>query len=264
MTLKAISATPHYEEDEKKLIYVVVMVELVGEVAVLLLSIVVVLVATWTTLAALLTVVAMWTTLAVVAAWATWTLLVAFWLLEQHAMRELVFAGLRINLKQLDLDVVTLLDSSLLYGLQALPENLGDVEQAFLARKDLDEATVRHDALYHAIVNLANLRQGHDALDFCHCRVDALLVRSRNLHVTDTVGLVDGDSGTCVLLHLLDNLAAGANDGSDELLRNVECLNAWHLRLELLAWLRDGLHHLAHDVLAAGLSLHESLLDDVE
>ena len=42
------------------------MVELVGEVAVLLLSIVVVLVATWTTLAALLTVVAMWTTLAVV------------------------------------------------------------------------------------------------------------------------------------------------------------------------------------------------------
>ena len=81
---------------------------------------------------------------------------------------------------------------------------------------------------------------------------------------TDTVGLVDGDSGASVLLHLLDNLSAGADDGSDELLRNVECLDAWHLWLELLTRLRDGLHHLAHDVLTSGLGLHEGFLDDVE
>ena len=194
----------------------------------------------------------------------TRTLLVALGLVEQHTVRELVLTGLRIDLKQLDLDVVALLDASLLDGLQALPLDLGDVEQTFLARQDLDEAAVRHDALHHTVVDLTYLRQGHDALDLGDGGVDALLIRSRHLHVTHTVALVDGDGRACVFLHLLDNLSARANDSADELLGDVEGNDAGHLRLHLLTGLADGLHHFAHDMLTTGLGLHESLFDDVK
>jgi hypothetical protein len=44
--------------------------------------------------------------------------------LNQYTMRELVLTCLRINLKELHLNVVTLLDTSLLNGLKTLPVNL--------------------------------------------------------------------------------------------------------------------------------------------
>ncbi len=160
--------------------------------------------------------------------------------------------------------MVAFLDTSLLDSLEALPLNLRDVEQTFLTRQNLDEAAVRHDALHHTVVHLTHLGQGDDALDLGDGSVDALLVRSRHLHMTHTVGLVDGDGSASVFLHLLDNLSARANDGTDEFLGDVESLDAGHLRLQLLARLADGLHHLAHNMLTASLGLHEGLLNDVE
>ena len=93
------------------------MVELVREIL-MLLAVVMVLVAAWTTLGTILTVSA-WTALAALTltAWTTLTLLITFRLLFEDAMRELVLASLRINLKELDLDVVTLVDASLLDSL---------------------------------------------------------------------------------------------------------------------------------------------------
>ncbi len=78
------------------------------------------------------------------------------------------------------------------------------------------------------------------------------------------VGLIDGDGRASVFLHLLDDLSARANHGSDELLGDVEGLNAGNLRLQLSARLRDGLHHLVHDVLAASLGLHQRTLNDLK
>lgn len=85
------------------------------------------------------------TTLATLTTGTALTLHVTLGLLHQHTVRELVLASLRIDLKELHLDVVALLDTSLLNGLQALPSNLRDVEQTLLARHDLYEAAVRHD-----------------------------------------------------------------------------------------------------------------------
>ena len=95
----------------------IVVVELVREIL-MLLAVVMVLVAAWTTLGTILPVSA-WTALAALTltAWATLTLLIAFRLLFEDAVRELVLASLRINLKELDLDVVTLVDASLLDSL---------------------------------------------------------------------------------------------------------------------------------------------------
>ena len=52
------------------------------------------------------------------------TLYIVGGLLDQHTVRELVLAGLRINLKELHLDLVTFLDTSLLDSLKALPVDL--------------------------------------------------------------------------------------------------------------------------------------------
>ena len=72
------------------------------------------------------------------------TLNVVGWLLDQHTMRELVLTCLRIDLKQLHLDLVALLDASILNGLEALPVDLRDMEQTIISWQDFYEASVRH------------------------------------------------------------------------------------------------------------------------
>ena len=53
-----------------------------------------------------------------------WALDVVGGFLDEYTMRELVLAGLRVDLQKLHLDVVALLDASLLDGLETLPVNL--------------------------------------------------------------------------------------------------------------------------------------------
>ena len=65
------------------------------------------------------------------------TLNVVGWLLDQYTMRELVLTCLRIDLEQLHLDLVALLDTSLLDCLKTLPVNLADVQQTVLDRKSV-------------------------------------------------------------------------------------------------------------------------------
>ena len=215
------------------------MIELIAEVAVLLLLVVAVLIATGATLTVLLAVVTILTartalTVSVLAAWTARTLLITLGLVEKHAVRELVLTCLRIDLKELHLDVVTFFDASLLDSLEALPLDLRDMQQTFLARENLHEATVRHDALDNTVVDLTNLRDSHDSLDLSQGCVDALLVWSADLHVTDTVAFVDSDGSASLFLHLLDNLSTRANDSTDELLGDVEGLDTRYLRLQLL------------------------------
>ena len=99
--------------------------------------------ATGTALSTLLmVVVAMGATLA---ARTTLTLLIPLWFGDEHTVRELVLTCLGIDLKELHLDLVTFLDTCILYLIETLPVDLRDMEQTVLTRKDLYEATVRHD-----------------------------------------------------------------------------------------------------------------------
>ena len=101
---------------------------------------------TVTTIRATITTVATLATLWTLTALTTGrTLYVVGRFLDQHTVRELVLTCLRIDLKQLHLDLVALLDTSILNRLEALPVDLRDMEQAILARHDLNEAAVRHD-----------------------------------------------------------------------------------------------------------------------
>ena len=90
---------------------------------------------TLTALSTVTTVSALWTLTAVTALSALWTLTafttftcgtlhIALGLLNQHTVTQLVLAGLRVNLQQFYLNLVTLFDTCLLDGLQALPVNL--------------------------------------------------------------------------------------------------------------------------------------------
>ena len=103
-------------------------------------------VTTVATIRTTLTTVATLTTLRALTALTTGrTLYVVGRLLDQHTVRELVLTSLRIDLKQLHLDLVALLDTSILNGLEALPVDLRDMEQTILAWHDLYEAAIRHD-----------------------------------------------------------------------------------------------------------------------
>ncbi len=192
------------------------------------------------------------------------TLYIVSGLLDQYTVRELVLTSLRIDLQQLHLDLVTLLDASLLDSLEALPVNLGDMEQTILTRHDLNEATVRHDATNGSLIDLTYLGDSHDSLDLGDSSIDAFLVRSRNLNLTNTLCLIDCDSSTSILLHLLDNLATRADDSTDELLRNIELNNTGNLRFHLCTRLCDGVGEALQDVLTTSLGLHKSFLKNIK
>ncbi len=178
-------------------------------------------------------------------------------------MRELVLAGLLVDVKQLHVNAVTLLQASFLNGLEALPVNLGDVHESLLARQDLNETAVRHDALDGAVINLTYLRNGHDSLDLCHCSVDGALVRGGDLNLAHAICLLDVDCRAGILLHLLDDLSARSDYSADELLRNGDHLNARNLWLEVGPWLAYGVGQAVEDVLSAGLGLCQRLLEDL-
>ena len=76
--------------------------------------------------------------------------------------------------------------------------------------------------------------------------------------------LLDSDCRTSILLHLLDNLTTRADNSTDELLRDIECYDTWNLWLHLSTWLRDCLHHAVEDMLTTSLSLHQSLLKNLD
>ena len=92
------------------------------------------------------------------------TLYIISGLLNQYTMRELILTCLRINLKELHLDLVTFLDTCLLDSLKALPVNLGNMEQTIFARHNLNETAVRHDTTNGSIVNLTNLGNCNNGL----------------------------------------------------------------------------------------------------
>ena len=178
-------------------------------------------------------------------------------------MGEAELARLLVDVEQLHLDGVALVNAGVLNGVEALPVELADMQQAFLARHEFHEAAVGHDAHHLGVVGLADLRDSHDGAYLGHSGVDAGLVGSRHLYLAHAILFVDGDGGSGLLLHTLDDLSTRANDSADILLGNLECLDARHLRLEVGARSVEHLQHLIQHMLASVLGLHKSLLEDL-
>ena len=119
------------------------------------------------------------TTVAVViTAWTALTLYITFRFLYQNTVRKLILSCLRVDLKELNLNLVAFLYAGFFYCFEALPVDFADMEKAFLTRQNLYEAAVRHDALDCSFIHLAHFRHGYDGLDLGQGGFDALLVRS--------------------------------------------------------------------------------------
>ena len=80
---------------------------------------------------------------------------------------------------------------------------------------------------------------------------------------TITIDEIDG-GGPRVFLHLLDNLSARANDSANELLGNIELLDARNLRLQFRTRLSNSVGDAVQNVLTTGFGLHQGLLQNIE
>ncbi len=109
------------------------------------------------------------------------------------------------------------------------------------------------------MVGLADLRNCADALNPVVCLLHGLSVIRGDVHNALAVNLIDRDDSTCLGLDLLDGLATLSDDSADEVLVDLEGLDPRNERLVVLTRLVDALHHLAHDVHSALMSLLESL-----
>ena len=81
--------------------------------------------------------------------------------------------------------------------------------------------------------------------------------------MTLAIVLVDGDNSTGLLLDTLNDLAARANDCTDELLVDVEGNHAWSMLLEIGTSLRLCSKHALKDVMTTLLGLVESFFENL-
>ena len=166
--------------------------------------------------------------------------------------------ALLVDLEDLDADLVAdvehvldLVDASL--------GDAGDVEQAVLAGKQLDEGAEgldAHDAAGVLLAGLGNLDDGLDALG-------GLVARTVDAGDEDGAVLLDVDRGARVLLDAADDLAAGADDVADLVRRDLQADDLRRGALGGLARRGDGLEHLAEDEHAALVRLHERRAKDL-
>ncbi len=133
------------------------------------------------------------------------------------------------------------------------------MEQAVLARKELDEGAERLDADDTAGVLLADLGDLHDSLDALGCCISCTIDAGDE----DSAVLLDVDGGSRLLLDATDDLAAGADDIADLVGRNVEADDLRSRRLRVLARCRDGIEHRIEDEHAALVCLHECSAQDL-
>ena len=148
---------------------------------------------------------------ATVATWAIITtatlLLITLGLILQSTHREAEFAGLLVNLDELNSHLVALVQATSLHVGKALPAYLADVKQTFLAWHELNKSTKLKDALDWTSVYSSLLGHCDDGLNALNCSLDAVFVSSRDFNLALAVNLIDCDDSTSLLLDALDNLA---------------------------------------------------------
>ena len=178
-------------------------------------------------------------------------------------MREFELARLRVDGEEFDIDLVAFLESGVFHLLDATPLDFGDVQQTFLAWHELDEASVRHDALDGGVVNLADLRDGNDGADAADGRVHALLVVGGDFDASAVVVFVNGDDSPRFGLYALDDFSTRSDDSPDELLRYGEHLDARCLRFEFRTRFGDAFGDFVEDEESSFLGLREGALENL-
>ena len=137
------------------------------------------------------------------------------------------------------------------------------MKQTVLARKELNECTVRHDGTYFSFVDFTYFRYGYDTFDDTHCVFNALLVGSGNFNSADVVYFFNSDCCTGLFLHTLDDLSARADYGADEFFRNSHGFDAGSMRLQVIMRLCNTFGDFAQDVFAAFFSLQQCFLQNL-
>ncbi len=143
------------------------------------------------------------------------------------------------------------LTTSLRLG-NALGSELRDVDEAVAGAEEVDEGAEVGGLDDRAFVDLADFRLGDDRVDPLAGRFDFLAGGRSDL---DGAVVFDVDLGAGLFDDFADDLAAGADDFTDLVDRDVHDFDARSEFAELAAAFGDGLGHFAEDVQAAALGL---------
>ena len=125
------------------------------------------------------------------------------------------------------------------------------MKQTVLVGEDLNKCAERLDILHFTFVNLTNFGNRSNAFDLFDHLVAGFEVVGNDVDDTKFTNLFNNDGGAGFTLHLLDDLAAGANDGTDEFLGNLHLENTGNKRFEVGTWFGDGLFHFTEDMHAS-------------
>src|SRR6266576_3359271 len=148
--------------------------------------------------------------------------------------------------------MVALLDDVFrLFGATML--QLGDMQQPFDARNDLDEGAECRRALHHALVDLPYLGLLHEP----GYHVSGPLCRLTHARNRDHTRILHVDLGTRLLLDTADRLALGTDEVADLVGPDLNREDARRVLGELCAWLWHRLLHNVQDVQARLLGLVE-------
>ena len=131
------------------------------------------------------------------------------------------------------------------------------MQQAFLARKYLHECSELEDRNDFPVICLTNFRNGADSLNPVVSLLHGFCIVRGNVYDTLAINLVNRYDSASFSLDLLDSLSALADNGSDEVFVYLEGLDPRNERPVIVTRLVYALHHLAHDVHPAFMSLLE-------
>src|SRR5262245_51818159 len=146
-----------------------------------------------------------------------------------------------IHADDLDLDVVADLDD-VAHGFHPMRRQLADMDEAVAAAEEVHEGTEINDLHDLAVVDDTDLRLGDDAADPVDGRLGRRGVDGGYLH---GAVILDVDLGAGDLADLANDLAAGADDLADLILRDVDDGDARGILADRLARGRHRLRHLA-------------------
>src|SRR5574344_528343 len=138
------------------------------------------------------------------------------------------------------------------------------MKKSILTRENLNETSIRHNRANSTFINLTNFRNSNDTLNLSKSGINAIFVRSTNLDMAHTIGLINSDCSTGIFLHLLDNLSTRPNDSANEFLRNIQSFNTWNLWFHFLTWFCNRISQLTQDMFTASLCLKQSLFENFE
>ena len=188
--------------------------------------------------------------------------LIAFGLGEEGLAAELDLAVLLIKGDDLHLELIAHLDETF-ERLGVTPLVLADMHQAFLAGQELHKGAELDDADDLGVEDIAHLGNGADVLNPFEGGSDVFFVLRGDVDNAKLALFFDIDDGVGLGLNLLDDLATLADDGTDEVFRNLDLLDAGHEVLVVLTGLGDGLENLVEDVETTLTGLLKGLGEDV-